>query len=254
MNRNFYKVIAGLAVIFAAHANAEVVTRVTTGEAIRPVPKEVKITAMDHQSIEGRTAMRDRLHMNGYDIAKSVFDAEYRIVIMKAGLAATIDGKKRLLDPSNLDEYKGLPIPPALSAATALDVAPGTGEAGRQRGVLDVDAGVITQGAALTGSGAGGLVVGVIGALVGMAVDGMAQNKAAEDMPEGVAVLKGRISRGRGKEATAVDVVIVAASDTETTPEALFSAIFDRYAKLVAEGYEPQPETPEAPSATVAQQ
>jgi hypothetical protein len=254
MRTRFYAIIACI-VLYAAGANAEVITAVTTGEAIRPVPKEVKVAVQDFQSVEGRSALMERLRREGFNVIMSVRDADYRVGTMRVGLVVMVDGKKTEINLDNKDEHKGLSVPPAIQSATSVASSTQTGDVGRKRGALDMDAGVISQGAAMTGSGAGGLVVGVIGALIGMAVDGMVQNKKADDLPAGVAVLRGSLSHGKGKEAKAVDVVIAAASDVETTPDVLFNAVIDRYARLVADGHEPRPQqSADTASAAVASQ
>lgn len=222
--------IAGLS---AGAANAEVVFAAGATTDVAALPKNAKVRVRNFGN-NTHEAISQLLTSNGYVVVSNDKEAEYFLGLSKLHVGIEVDGKKRAVDPQSLDDYKETVVPAAASEilgkdSGAIDASPG----GRVRSALDADAGVIAQGANLTGSGVGGLVIGAIGGLIGMAVDKAAQSQ--DDVVPGVVYARGIITKKGDSKGTFVALKL--ASKTNEKPAALFEAAIKQYVGLATQGF-----------------
>lgn len=235
---NVARIVACCFILMFGLAHGEVITSVKTESPLTAAQKGVRVAIYDFQG-GNFEAIKKLLTDEGF-MPGSARDSQWIAHIHKLILVVMEGDQKKVLTMNNLGDYSGVVHPAANSHTEDMKFAAGQDGSNRVRSSLDVDAGVVTQGARLTGSGAGGVAVGMIGALIGSLVDSAAQAKEDAALPVGVAVLKGRLYNRELKDSKPVDVVITAASDTEEQPAALFDAAIKQYVSLLSSGYTPQ--------------
>lgn len=225
-------VFAGL----CATASAEIVTAVKIDKAVSPLAASTPVDVRDFAG--GSKEEMSRLLANkGYQL-KLDKELGVSIAIRRFSIAVKNGADIKVLRPN--DEDRNNTIQPA-STYSGFDTAE-IGKGGSVRGALDVDAGVIAQGAQLTGSGAGGVAIGAIGGIIGGFMDRAAKEKEDAKLPPNVAVLQGNIWDAKSK--TAHKVLITAASTTESTPAELFDAALKQYVHIIEHGYTNEPAEP----------
>jgi hypothetical protein len=174
-------------------------------------------------------SIKETLRASGYTVVEKETDADTRVVL-SASIHVPKNGEIKRLDADDITDEYATPIPVALN-----NVVQNTNRNAR-RSVLDMDAGVVSQGSQLTGSTTGGIVIGLVGAWVG----GLFDRQAAEarQVP-GVATAI--------VEVTLPDhnygFTLKAAADTPETPDSIVRAAFARAVELLASGISPQPRT-----------
>lgn len=174
-------------------------------------------------------SIRDMLRASGYTVVAKETDADARVVL-SASIHVPKNGEIKRLDADDITDEYATPIPPALNNGDQ------NNNRNARRSVLDMDAGVVSQGSQLTGSTTGGIVIGLVGALVGGLFD---QHVAEARQLPGVAAAFVEVTfpdhnYGFSLRATA---------DTPETPDSIMRAAFARAVELLASGISPQPQT-----------
>jgi hypothetical protein len=168
------------------------------------------------------------LRASGYTVVESEADADARVVL-SASIHVPKNGEIKRLDADDITDEYATPI------SAALNNGGQNNNRNARRSVLDMDAGVVSQGSQLTGSTTGGIIIGLVGAWVG----GLFDRQAAEarQVP-GVATAI--------VEVTLPDhsygFTLKAAADSPETPDSIVRAAFARAVELLASGISPLPQ------------
>lgn len=228
------KVFAVMLVTFGMHsAMAEIVTGVWSEGKIDEVGKGAKVFTNTF-STGSRDKIKASLKDHGYE-PSSAREAEYFIQVNRLDLAVELHEKIKRIQIGDLEDYADFNVKPAIVDLANVDAA--LADIGGVRSPLDMDAGVISKGAQLTGSATGGLVVGLMGSLIGGAVDALSNNAKEVKQPSGVVLLVGAITKKGAIKPNRV--VIQVTSTTEETPEALLDAALSKFVGLMHSGYMP---------------
>ncbi len=242
MKKTACMVLVCIAAMLSISAQAEVVTVVFSDRNLPAVESGTEFstgwTVTKGSSRPSRDAvlkLASILKEHGYVSGSQGFSA----TIGKMVLIVNAGDEKKIVTAADLADYKDLSVASGVAAIKEAEEAARQGGKGGVRGPFDMDAGVMQQGSKLTGSGADGIIIGMLGGLIGGIVDAHALEKTDLQIPEGVAVLKGYYwSAGSDrKQSSAATVYILVASDKPENAETLFNAAIDRFAALAKTGY-----------------
>lgn len=227
----FMTVLSLLSIITPVHAEIFVSSKVS--EAFTAAPKGTKIRFVDFQG-GNYDSVRKSLEGAGFVLESP---EQWFLSVRRLVLVANEDDKKRIITMENQKDFQGLVAPTTKAEIEQVNNTASDSNKGTVRGVFDMDAGVISQGSRLTGSGAGGIIFGMLGGLIGGLVDSAAESRSLEKLPSGVAVLNATIFNKDSKTKKAIDVIITVAADTDEKPSALFEAAIKQYVSLLTNGY-----------------
>ena len=172
--------------------------------------------------------IREMLRASGYTVVERETDADTRVVL-SASIHVPKNGEIKRLDADDITDEYASPIPAALYNGIQ------NNNRNARRSVLDMDAGVVSQGSQLTGSTTGGIIIGLVGALVG----GLFDRQAAEARQDpGVATAFVEVTLPDHSYGFSLK----AAADTPETPDSIVRAAFARAVELLASGISPQPQ------------
>lgn len=201
-------------------------------------------------------------HEKGYEVTDKTKWQDMAFVDGEWALIGKPDGKVQMIPYGLQDRYPDAKVTPAASTevlAQLGDVKKANGGAG----VFDADGSTYSNGAAMTGSLGGGLVVGLaVGAVQTVAhAVGSHDEKPKEKLwtikrlPPNTAVLVGRIRQWPGPFVAQMQeqrVIIVAASDKEEPASILLDAALRKYVSVYEYGTKANPTSMDEQSATAA--
>jgi hypothetical protein len=173
-------------------------------------------------------SIKEMLRASGYTVVEREGDTDARVVL-SASIHVPKNGEIKRLDADDITDEYATPIPAALNYGVQ------NNNRNARRSVLDMDGGVVSQGSLLTGSTTGGIVIGLVGALVG----GLFDRQAAEarQLP-GVATAFVEVTLPDHSYGFSLK----AAADTPETPDSIVRAAFARAVELLVSGISPQPQ------------
>ncbi|WP_303783180.1 hypothetical protein [Azovibrio restrictus] len=213
--RNLLSILAAL--LLSANAWADVLTAYDTPKgSVQPLSKDATVWVKCFGCEVLKERIVQRLKDAGYSVVGKTAEAATRVVIA-AGVSVPQDGKAPRLYAD--DAYgKGLaPIPPAIKRDDLAEAnTPTVG-----KGVLHLDAGAQYQGAKLTGSQTGGILVGLGTALLTRLIH---QSAADAARTPGVAELSVTIVTERDGR---LGFGVTAAANTPETPDTLLDSAID---------------------------
>lgn len=225
--------VIGLVLGSLGCSHAEIVATVRTTAPIEGLKPASKVYLTD-TGTKSYDRLAEAFKKAGHEVVERRDDADYFVSIFKLQMLVDQDGSSNYIDLYNLDKFKSFAVPAAVSADDLKVGSADISEAGgRTRGPLDMDAGVISQGARLTGSGTGGFVVGVIGSLGGGLIDRLVSR--SDDPPKGIVIARGAITK-KGDSSGARFVVGVGSTEA-VSPTALFDAALQQYVRTLVDGY-----------------
>jgi len=173
-------------------------------------------------------SITEMLRASGYAVVERAGDSDVQVAL-SASIHVPKNGEIKRLDADDITEEYATPIPARLNNGVQ-----NTNRYAR-RSVLDMDAGVVSQGSQLTGSTTGGIVIGLVGALFGGLFD---QHAAEARQVPGVATAFVEVTLPDHSYGFSLN----AAADTPETPDSIVRAAFARAIELLASGISPQPQ------------
>lgn len=214
------KIATAIMALLALQAQAEVVTGYKADHDVQNLPKDAPIWFNCFSCGDAlKNEVVRRLRENGFTLVDKRDDATFRVIF--AVMASVPQGDKA---PGLYGEEvygKGLPaIPPAITGDLAEVKTPGS-----PKGILNIDAGHVNEGMQITGSQAGGIAVGLIGAFLGRLVQ---QQIADRNRTPGVVELNVSIIDKEWKVGQDwKGFKVMAAANTAETPDKLIDAAVD---------------------------
>lgn len=200
-------------------------------------------------------------HERGYTVAnRSSNWPNTALVDFDWVLFSESEDKAQIIRYQVQDQFSDIKVPPATSTEVLAQLGnlykPGGGS-----GVFDADGSTYSNGAAMTGSGVGGLVVGLtVGAVqtVAHAAAGhdnapKAKPSTVKKLPPNTAILFGRIRQTVGAilgQLQEQRVIIIASSDKAESPSVLLDAALRKYVDVYEYGAKANPTSMDAQQAT----
>lgn len=213
--RNLLSVLPAL--LLSANAWAEVLTAYDTPKGpIQPLSKDAAIWVKCFSCEVLKERIVQRLKEAGYNVVAKPADAATRVVVA-AGVSVSQDGKAPRLYADDVYGKGFASIPPAIKRNDLGEVnTPTVG-----KGILHLDAGAQYQGAKLTGSQTGGILVGLGTAFLTRLIH---QSAADAARTPGVAELSVRIDTEQDKK---LGFGVIAGANTPETPDTLLDSAID---------------------------
>ncbi|MDO9227353.1 MAG: hypothetical protein Q8M09_11880 [Pseudomonadota bacterium] len=208
--------------------NMELNSRKTTN--IPPMSNAQKVFVVCRYCKPYEPSIKEKIKEAGYAVVEEEGNAVAKVVF-SASIYVNKNGNAKRLDAEDITDEYAAQIPPVLDKRRHVM------DSGAKRSMLDMDAGVIHQGSQLTGSGTGGIVIGLLGALVGGLID---QSVIDTKRVAGVADVFVEVAIPGSNYLLALN----AAADTPETPDAIVRAAFARAVELLVSGVAPQPKPP----------
>lgn len=213
-------------------SQAEVVSGVEVTASINTIEPGAKIYLTDtgtksYEKLEGM------LKAAGYQVVERRDDADYYVSIFKIQMLVETEGKNIYIDHYNIEDFKDFQVKASVDSSEVKVGSAELPQGGKVRGVFDMDAGVIAQGSRLTGSGAGGFAIGMIGGLVGGLIDRSASK--GDEPPKDMVFVRGAVTK-KG-ETKGAKLVIGVGSTAQTTPAPMFDEALKVYLKTVTKGF-----------------
>lgn len=163
-------------------------------------------------------------------------DADLRLELSSLYVVMDVQGEQRQVTYSDVVALNDAVIP--ASPVDKLKAPVISAKTGTTRGAFSLDGGVVNQASRLTGSGAGGIVVGMIGGLIGGLFDQAALDKKGVQIEDqvGAAALVGRVTLRNGSDVQTIQVGITAASSTPEHPTTLLYATLHKFVGIAKNG------------------
>jgi hypothetical protein len=227
------KVLAVAVILLSSvgHSHAEVVASIDATASIDGMKPASKIYLTD-TATKSYDKLEAMFKAAGFQVVERRDDADYYVSISKLQMLVEKDGKKIYIDHYNLDEFKSYSVAPAIDASD-LRVDGGEAKAGKVRGALDMDGGVVAQGSRLAGSGAGGMAIGMLGGLLGGLLDRAASK--SDDPPKDLVFVRGAIQDKNA--AKGAKFLIGVGTTAPVSPTVLFDAAIQQYVRTLIDGY-----------------
>jgi hypothetical protein len=170
--------------------------------------------------------LQQQLAAAGHTIVETTDEADTR-VFLYLEIAVPDDGRVPLVDAETVFEKPLAAIPPALTPEGGKIAAPGH----VARGIFNLDGGHVTQGAQLTGSTGGGIVVALLG---GFLISALEKGEADKQRTPGLMQGFVRVRETDRKYSFGY----FGAADTEETPDGLVRGAIATLVKLLGTGGE----------------
>lgn len=177
--------------------------------------------------------IKEMLRVSGVTVVETTGEADTRLVFLST-VNVPKDGRVSEMAAEEISDAYAATIPAALSKGAGSKSHGGSTPGAR--GILDTDAGAISQGASLTGGSVGGFLIGMLGAFGGRLLD---QHAADAKRVPGMADTSVRVVSSGANYFFALK----AAADSPETPDSIVRASFARAVEILMSGLAIQPKS-----------